>query len=165
MEIWIRIRNIPVNHFTVDTMFKLASEVGKVEEIAYDSKVSHTKDYIRAKVTFNLENPAKEFRKLSLKSGGSVDIKFEYERIHKKCFHCLRLTHEKIRCPLLRKEYNKEKLATQEKDKEKALSKPSPPERPLKINDGPPGFPLLFPELSESDRQMALLYISHADPT
>ncbi|KAH0911977.1 hypothetical protein HID58_035298, partial [Brassica napus] len=30
---------------------------------------------------------------------------------------------------------------------------------------GPPGFPLMFPELSGEDRKMAMLYISHADPT
>ncbi|KAF2531235.1 hypothetical protein F2Q70_00033066 [Brassica cretica] len=32
-------RHIPTKFFTTDTMFKLASEVGKVEEIAYDPKV------------------------------------------------------------------------------------------------------------------------------
>ncbi|KAG5375858.1 hypothetical protein IGI04_040454, partial [Brassica rapa subsp. trilocularis] len=31
--------------------------------------------------------------------------------------------------------------------------------------EGPPGFPLLFPELSKEDRKMAMLYISHADET
>lgn len=43
MEIWIRIRNIPQIHFTTETMYKLASEIGKVEVIAYDPKISHTK--------------------------------------------------------------------------------------------------------------------------
>lgn len=38
MMIWIRIRHIPVNFFTSETMYKLASEVGMVEEIAYDPK-------------------------------------------------------------------------------------------------------------------------------
>ncbi|KAF2595831.1 hypothetical protein F2Q68_00011199 [Brassica cretica] len=31
--------------------------------------------------------------------------------------------------------------------------------------EGPPGFPLLFPELSKEDRKMAMMYISHADET
>lgn len=30
---------------------------------------------------------------------------------------------------------------------------------------GPPGFPVLFPELSEEDRRMAVQYVSHADET
>lgn len=40
LEVWIRIRNIPVVHYTSDTMFALAKKIGKVEEIAYDPNVS-----------------------------------------------------------------------------------------------------------------------------
>lgn len=50
MFLWIHIKHIPVNFFTVETMHKLASVVGKVEKVAYDPKVSHTTDYIRALV-------------------------------------------------------------------------------------------------------------------
>lgn len=70
-------------------MFKLASEVGKVEEIAYDPKVSHTKDYIIAKITFNTNNPAKASRKLAVSKEETITIDFDYEKIHKRCFHCL----------------------------------------------------------------------------
>lgn len=43
-----------------------------------------------------------------------VDV--EYERVKKKCFHCLRLSHEKQKCPLLQGTRNKGKglLARQE---------------------------------------------------
>lgn len=103
MELWIRIRHIPTIFFTAGTMYTLASEIGKVEEIAYDPKVSQTKDYIRLLITFDVNKPAKASRKLNVPSGGTVTIEFEYEKIHKRCFHCLRLTHEKIWCPLLRR--------------------------------------------------------------
>ncbi|RID66955.1 hypothetical protein BRARA_D02062 [Brassica rapa] len=159
MELWIRIRHIPVNLFTTDTMYALAKEIGKVEVIAYDPKVSHTKDYIRAKVLFNVDNPAKASRKLNVSKEETVTIEFEYEKIHKRCFHCLRLTHEKIRCPLLRKGTSMNKSVTQVP-------------RSLNVGpvirdtlEGPPGFPVLFPELSKEDRKMALLYISHSDET
>lgn len=102
MELWIRIQHIPMKFFTGDTMYRLASEIGHVEEIAYDPKVSHTKDYIRALITFNTENPAKSTRKLTVSKDKTVTIEFEYERIHKKCHHYYRLTHEKFRCPVLR---------------------------------------------------------------
>ncbi|XP_048599851.1 uncharacterized protein LOC125579971 [Brassica napus] len=159
MELWIRIRHIPVNLFTTNTMYALAKEVGKVKEIAYDPKVSHTKDYIRAKILFNVDNPAKAFRRLEVSKDATVTIEFEYEKIHKRCFHCLRLTHEKLRCPLLRKGAQK--------------GNPMPHtsrivnEAPVatKLLEGPPGFPQLFPELSKEDRKMALLYISHSDET
>lgn len=93
MLIWVRIMHIPVNFFTTKTMFKLALEVGKVEEIAYNPKISHTKDYIRALVSFNTDNPLKPSKQLSI-PGRIITAEFEYEKIHKRCFHCFRLTHK-----------------------------------------------------------------------
>ncbi|KAG2322269.1 hypothetical protein Bca52824_015482 [Brassica carinata] len=159
LDIWIRIRNIPAIFFTEETMFKLASEVGKVEEVAYDPKVSHTKEYIRALVHFDIDKPAKAARKLNVPEGGTVTIGFEYEKIHKRCFHCLRLTHEKIKCPMLRRESvrdNRTLGAPRMQQGGPSIADPS---------NGPPGFPVLFPELSKEDRKMAMLYISHADET
>ena len=159
MELWIRIRHIPVNLFTTDTMYALAKEVGKVEVIAYDPKVSQTKDYIRAKVLLNVDNPAKASRKLTVSKESTVTIEFKYEKIHKRCFHCLRLTHEKLRCPLLRRGTHNGKMMTQT---------PRPVTVAPLVTDpleGPPGFPILFPELSKEDMKMAMLYISHADET
>ncbi|XP_018475801.1 uncharacterized protein LOC108847107 [Raphanus sativus] len=167
MGVWIHIKNIPLIHFTTGTMYKFASEIGKVEMIAYDPKISHTKEYVRAKITFHVDNPAKASRKLSLKSGGEALIEFEYERIHKRCFHCLRITHEKIRCPLLRKGY--------QLNRGTASSSVTPPAQPtsptpllknrVEALEAPPGFPPMFPELSKADQQMAMLYISHSDET
>lgn len=111
MELWIRIRHIPVIFFTTRTMDTLASEICHVKEIAYDPKVSQTKDYIRALITFNTNNPLKATRKLNMPEGGTVTIEFEYEKINKRCFHCLRLTHEKIRCPYLKKGITEEARA------------------------------------------------------
>ncbi|KAL0873727.1 hypothetical protein Bca101_023432 [Brassica carinata] len=167
MDLWIRIRHIPAMYFKIDTMYKLASEVGKVEEIAYDPKVSHTKDYIRARITFNVDNPAKASRRLNIPTGGSVLIEFEYEKIHKRCFHCLKLTHEKIRCPMLKKDSRSSKVQTSDREE------PQPSNQLVKStgaivpisSDGPPGFPSLFPELSEQDRRSAMMYVSHANET
>lgn len=109
MEVWIRIRHIPLVYFTIDTMFTLALEVGRVKEIAYDPKVSQTKDYIRALITFDVDKPAKATRQLNVPGGEAVTIGFEFEKIHKCCFHCLRLTHKRIRCPYLKRGFNKDK--------------------------------------------------------
>lgn len=159
-------KNIPAKFFTGDTMYRLASEVGHVEEIAYDPKVSHTKDYIRALITFDTEKPAKSYRKLTVSKDVTVTIEFEYERIHKKCFHCYRLTHEKFCCPSLRKGPSA-KLPNNPSSSngERTPTENSPivaKEAPL---DGPPGFPAMFPELPPQERSAALLYISHSDET
>lgn len=167
MKVWIRIRHIPMKFFTTDTMFRLASEVGKVEEIAYDPKVSHTKDYIRALITFDTEKPAKASRKLMVKNDGTmVTIEFEYERIHKRCFHCLCITHEKVRCPLLRRGATRQDPNTaspesrvQDIEERDESSHRNP------HNKGPPGFPPMFPELPPHEQKAAMLYISHADAT
>lgn len=78
MELWIRILHILVNFFTTDTMFSLASEVGKAVEIAYDPKVSLTKDYIRALILFNTDNPMKAARKLNVSKTETITIEYEY---------------------------------------------------------------------------------------
>ncbi|XP_013639525.1 PREDICTED: uncharacterized protein At4g02000-like [Brassica oleracea var. oleracea] len=90
LDVWIRIRNIPVNYYTSDTMYALAKKIGRVVELAYDPKVSQTTDYVRAKVCFNVENPALEAKNLIIPEEVVV-IKYEYEKIHKRCFSCLRL--------------------------------------------------------------------------
>lgn len=49
-EVWVRIRNIPYYFYTMDTMYALAKAAGAVIEVAYDPKVSHKADFIRALV-------------------------------------------------------------------------------------------------------------------
>lgn len=163
MMLWIRIKNIPADFFTTKTMFKLASEIGEVETIAYDPKVSHTKDYIRALISFKVENPLKPERKLSIPE--VITIEYEYEKIHKRCFHCYRMTHEKIRCPMLRRGAVRRNIP--EPDKTVVPCPTQPLQTQTKAQreflEGPPGFPPMFPELSTQDRQMAMLYISHPD--
>ncbi|KAJ4883866.1 hypothetical protein Rs2_33959 [Raphanus sativus] len=159
LDVWIRIRNIPAIFFKIETMYKLAAEVGKVEVVEYDPKASHTKEYIRALVHFDTDKPAKAARKLNVPEGGTVTIKFEYEKIHRRCFHCLRLTHERTKCPVLRKDSIMEKEATAVPSRQtggQIITEPA---------DGPPGFPVLFPELSKEERRRATLYVSHPDET
>ncbi|XP_018435726.1 uncharacterized protein LOC108808018 [Raphanus sativus] len=166
MEIWIRIKNIPMKFFTGDTMHRLASEIGHVELVAYDPKVSHTKDYIRVLITFDSENPAKPSRKLTVSKDKTVTVEFEYERIHKKCHHCFRLTHEKFRCPVLQNAPKQNsQTATPSSSGEKSPSEIIPTIAKKVTTEAPPGFPVMFPELPPEERKAALLYISHSDAT
>ncbi|KAL0741865.1 hypothetical protein Bca4012_083378 [Brassica carinata] len=160
-EVWIRIRNIPINHFTYDTMHFLASKVGFVEEIAYDPKSSQKTEYIRAKVLFTTNNPAFETKNLTLPSGEIEVIKYEYEKIHKRCFNCFRLTHEKSACSYTKPRFLKSNQRTEER-----ITKTAPTlAKETQRLEGPPGFPPLFPELQGKERKMALQYISHSNET
>lgn len=148
MKLWIRIRNIPMKFFTGDTMDRLASEVGHVKEIAYDPKVSHTKDYIRALITFDTEKPAKASRKLTISKDKTVSIEFEYERIHKRSFHYHRLTHEKFKCSMLRSGSKAvSPTSTPSSSSEKSVSGTAPSIAKKATLEAPPGFPPMFPEL------------------
>lgn len=63
-----------------EIMLTLAKKIEKVEELAYDPKMSHSTDYIRAKVTLNVENPAFEAKNLILPFGEITIITYEYEK-------------------------------------------------------------------------------------
>lgn len=143
-------------------MEELAKDIGKVREIAYDPKVSQRSDYIRAKVLFDTSKPARDEKVLNIKDADPVIISYEYEKIRKKCFHCFQLTHEKPQCPMLKKNYKKPIPAITDVCNRGKSSRQGE-KLPLILNatDGPPGFPMMFLELSTKDRQMALLYISH----
>lgn len=164
-----------MNHYRVETMDFLASKIGHVVEIAYDPKASQKEAYIRALVRLNIANPAIEIKPLNLPSGGRVIIEFEYEKLRKRCFHCHRLTHERPSCPFVTKPKGvQERRDTGDKLKSQTkqlvlVSNPQP--QPLRTVPSepqlraPPGFPPLFPELQDEERNAALLYISHSDAT
>jgi len=43
----------------------------------------------------------KKFKEVQTPNGTLVKIGIDYERIRKRCFHCQRLTHDKLRCPFI----------------------------------------------------------------
>ncbi|WZY88362.1 uncharacterized protein LOC106448180 [Brassica napus] len=145
-------------------MYALAKETSTIVEIAYDPKIFHTKDYIQALVSFETKKSTKLLIKWLLKKGVTVNIEFEYERIHKRCFHCLCLTHEKLKCPLLMKgpkilkesDPRLELMHISLSDKVESSQKNA-------LTNGPPGFPQLFPELPPQEQMMNMLYVSHSD--
>ncbi|XP_018475483.2 uncharacterized protein LOC108846772 [Raphanus sativus] len=169
VDVWIRIYNIPVNHYNIDTMNFLASKIGQVLEITYDPKVSQKEAFIRAQVRLDISRPALESKVLNLPRGGSVVIKFEYEKLKKRCHNCFRLTHERPDCPLLHNRNRGSSLKNQSPTQRPVQS--SQPQSPAKGKElsasptVPPGFQPLFKELPIEERNAALLYISHSDET
>lgn len=99
LPIWIRLRNIPVNYNTAETIQEIAEHIGQVTHVAFDPLKPHNRGFVRVRVLFDTTRPLKNSRKLQLPSGEIVDIGIEYERIRKRCYQCQRLTHDKERCP------------------------------------------------------------------
>lgn len=100
IPIWVQISNIPVNCYTTGALTALGDLVGKTVVVAFDPTKPVTQDFIRVQVKFNVANPLKRSRVISLKGGVSATILFHYEKIQKRCFTCQRLNHEKDFCPI-----------------------------------------------------------------
>lgn len=73
-DVWVRIRNIPMNHYIIETMNTLGKAIGKVREIAYDPKVSQKTDFVRVLVNLKIVDPARSTKNLTIPSGEMVVI-------------------------------------------------------------------------------------------
>lgn len=130
IEVWVQIRNIPVNHYTIPTITMLGEFVGQVVEVAFDPSKSQITEYVRVKVKFDVSKPVRRSKKINFKEG-MVNILYYFERIKKRCYFCQRLTHEQEACPLKAKDVEDKRLATKQKGKRSTL----PKERIIKETD------------------------------
>ncbi|XP_013668869.1 uncharacterized protein LOC106373202 [Brassica napus] len=99
--IWVRLHNLPVNYFTLKTIDAVADGIGHVKVIEFDPEKPLLHDYVRVQVVLDLNQPIRDKKSVTLPKGRVEYVDVEYERIRKKCYHCLRLSHEKQKCPLL----------------------------------------------------------------
>ncbi|CAA7041302.1 unnamed protein product [Microthlaspi erraticum] len=99
LPVWVRLYEVPVNYYTEATITDIAEVIGQVIEVAFDPEKPQNQRYVRARVLFNTSKPLCNFKTVELPEGDVVTVMFEYERIRKRCFQCLRLTHDKSRCP------------------------------------------------------------------
>ncbi|KAL0886081.1 hypothetical protein Bca101_010064 [Brassica carinata] len=102
LMVWVQMRNIPVNHYTKGTIEYLGEFAGQVKEVVFDPEKAQTKDYVRVWVKFDVSKPLRRVKRLTLPGGEVVNIRFDYERIQKRCYTCQRLTHDQERCPFVR---------------------------------------------------------------
>ncbi|XP_056860161.1 uncharacterized protein LOC108834858 [Raphanus sativus] len=109
------IRNIPVNHYTKEAIEAFADNLGKVDIVAYDPSKAQSNDYVRVRVFFDVARPVRKTKVFNLPRGGSVTIRYDFERLQKRCYHCQRLTHDKDKCPILVQERKDQALARRQK--------------------------------------------------
>ncbi|XP_013645696.2 uncharacterized protein At4g02000-like [Brassica napus] len=105
IEVWVQMRNIPVNHYTKAALTSLGDFAGQVIEVAFDPDKPQLKDYIRVKVKFDLSKPLRRFKTVTVPGGEVVKILYDYERLQKRCYSCQRLTHEQSQCPFFQAAY------------------------------------------------------------
>ena len=107
--IWVRLHNIPVNYRMLKTIDAVADGIGHVKLIEFDPSKPHLLEYVRVQVVLDINQLLRDRKSLTLPGGRIEYVDVEYERVRKKCFHCLRLSHEKQKCPLLQGSRNKGK--------------------------------------------------------
>lgn len=100
VPIWVQIRDIPVNFYNSQALTALGDLVGKTRLVAFDSSKPITQDFIRVLVKFNVANPLHKTRVVTSKGISSV-VRYNYEKVQKRCFECQRFNHEKDLCPLI----------------------------------------------------------------
>ncbi|XP_023638123.1 uncharacterized protein LOC111830473 [Capsella rubella] len=99
LPIWIRLRNIPVHFLTKEAIQEIAEHIGTVTHVAFDPLKPLSKGYVLVRILFDVNRPLKNARELQTPTGEVASIGIEYERIRRRCYQCLRLTHDKERCP------------------------------------------------------------------
>ncbi|XP_018463848.1 uncharacterized protein LOC108835039 [Raphanus sativus] len=99
--VWVQLRNIPVNHYTKEAIEAFADVLGKVDVVVYDPSKAQSNDYVRVRVFFDVARPVRKTKVFNIPGCEAVTIRYDFERVQKRCYHCQRLTHEKEKCPLL----------------------------------------------------------------
>lgn len=100
LPMWVQIRDIPVNFYTSEALTALGDLVGKTVLVAFDPLKPITQDFVRVLVKFNVANPLRSTKVVTSKGKSSV-VRYNYEKIQKRCFECQRLNHKKDFCPLV----------------------------------------------------------------
>lgn len=57
INIWVKMQNIPVNHYTLETITTFGKFVGRVIEVAYDPMKPQNKDYVRFRICHDVSKP------------------------------------------------------------------------------------------------------------
>ncbi|CAN6883171.1 unnamed protein product, partial [Brassica oleracea] len=96
---WIRVRGLPIHMPKKQVVECLLDPLGKVEKVELHAKNSNSLEYIRVLVHISTEEPLQFRRTARFKSGTTIPMELEYEKLLKVCYTCKRLTHDQSRCP------------------------------------------------------------------
>jgi len=81
LPIWIRLRNIPVNYYTKETIKEVVECLGEVLKVELDLDKSQAQDYVRVQVLFDVRNPLRNSKDVQVPTGEVCSVTFDYKRI------------------------------------------------------------------------------------
>lgn len=88
LTLWVQMRNVPVNHYTMKALMALGEFAGQVIVVAFDLDKPQINDYVRVQVLFDIAKALRRSKTVNLPGGGSVNTLYDYERIQKRCYPC-----------------------------------------------------------------------------
>ncbi|CAF1932051.1 unnamed protein product, partial [Brassica napus] len=94
-----RVQGLPIHMPKKQVVECLLDPLGKVEKVELHAKNSNSLEYIRVLVHISTEEPLQFRRTARFKSGTTIPMELEYEKLLKVCYTCKRLTHDQSRCP------------------------------------------------------------------
>lgn len=83
VEMWVQIKNIPLNYYTKYAISTLGELVGQVIEMIFDPNKPQNKDFVRVLVKFNVSKPLRKSKVFNLPKGLSTTIYYFYEKVQK----------------------------------------------------------------------------------
>jgi hypothetical protein len=89
---WVRMIGLPLACMNLTVGHQIGTSMGQVEEVDVDDGGMGWGEYLRVKITLDLQKPLMRGRMLKI-NGSSMLVKFQYERLPKFCFRCGVIKH------------------------------------------------------------------------
>ncbi|XP_013688983.1 uncharacterized protein LOC106392731 [Brassica napus] len=82
--VWVRIRNIPVNHYTAEAITALGDIIGRVDVFAFDPDKPQTNAYVRVRVFFDVSRHVRRSKVVNRPKGGGSERQVKAKDWRKK---------------------------------------------------------------------------------
>ena len=116
---WIRIPDLPMELYNVESLRRIGNMVGKTLKIDRSTSIYDKGGFARISVEIDLHKPL-----LPAFNAFGEDRPIIYEGLHLVCFHCGKYGHEKDKCPMFcHEELSKKDKEVKGNEKEEELQK------------------------------------------
>lgn len=100
VDFWVQIYNLPIDFMSETVGKMLGNFIGKFVEDDTSNNSTFWRNYMRIRVSLDVQQPLKRFKKVKKQGGEWVVVQFKYERLGSFCFICGILGHSDRECSL-----------------------------------------------------------------
>ncbi|GMI71122.1 hypothetical protein HRI_000781500 [Hibiscus trionum] len=97
---WVLVRDVPHGYMSEHFAKVLGNFIGEFMEYDAAAVSFGYKGTMQIRASFDIRKPLKRRKKVALNNGGSVYVRFEYEKLQLFCFICGRIGHGESLCPI-----------------------------------------------------------------